>query len=308
MQRKYHCTDATLTQLINQVLESGEFPNCLKETTIIPIYKGGKRNLPRNYRPIALINTFSKIIEKIIKAKIVKFIQETGGFDETQYGFQENSNTQAAVMDVINYINNQLDNGKYVVAVYIDLKKAFDTVDHRLLLEMLDDLGIRGVGNKLIETYLNNRTIVTNINESISGKEVISKGVPQGSVLGPLLYLLYIQNINRVNFSGKYVVYADDTVLLQADPNPIALEHKVNKDLTALQTWINGNRLTLNAKKTEYIIFNQKNKKEILLNIKIDAMQITQTKTAKYLGLTMDDKLQWEKHAETVASKLVGTS
>lgn len=167
---------------------SGIFPEELKTAKITPIHKKGQSDDVNNYRPISMLNHFSKIVEKIIKTRLVNFIKKHYGFDSQQYGFQEHSNTLGTTVDLLDYITSELDKNNYVVVVYIDLKKAFDTVDIEILLDKIWKMGFRGVCYRLLKTYSKGRKHFTRISNTVSETQKMKVGIAQGSVLGPLEY------------------------------------------------------------------------------------------------------------------------
>lgn len=294
-----------LSNIINNCIENETFPNELKNAIVIPIHKNGSKDEPGNYRPITLLNLLGKIYEKVIKKRLVSFVTSTGGFDKQQFGFQEKSNTEAAIINTLETITENLDKGHYVCAIFVDLKKAFDTVNHKLLLKFLEEIGIRGKANKILESYLTNRTVNTKNGNKISSARTVTTGVPQGSVLGPILYLIYIQNIQQAELEAKYTVFADDTILLYNGRTKQELESTINRDLVKFQDWLCGNRLTINTTKTEYIIFKQKNKQEIELNIRLHNAILKRAQKAKYLGTIIDEKLTWTEHIQKIKKKIL---
>jgi hypothetical protein len=293
-----------LSRLINGCIERGEFPTCLKIAKIIPIHKSGNKNEPGNYRPISLLSPFSKIFEKILHSRFVMFINKNGGFDPYQYGFQKGSNTTSTLIDAMDHINREMDEGKYVVPIFIDMSKAFDTVNHAKLLSKLYGMGFRGKASNLIESYLRDRMSFTVNFDSKSEKVPLNIGVPQGSVLGPLLYLLYIDNLRYYNLTGKYFIYADDTLLVYSGKRENELQNSINQDLGKFVGWLDENSLTINTNKTKYMIFKQKNKPCINLSLQIKNEKIERAITVKYLGLNIDEKLVWTNHIDSVRKKL----
>lgn len=298
----YPIIEDMLTDLINKCLKNGGFPKSCKTSKIVPIFKKGCREDAGNYRPIAVVSVFSKIIEKILKRRLMSFL----GISRQQYGFQEHSSTLGATIDLFESILRKLENGEYVVAVLIDLQKAFDTVDHRLLLQKLYNFGIQGPAFKLIESFLDNRLQYTCVDSCASSKETVKTGVPQGSVLGPLLYLLYVESLSIAGLKAEHFMFADDTMLLYSDNDQKKLERLINNDLDRFYNWLCANKLSINEEKTNYLRFQQKNKKTAPLNLKINNKPIYEVFTCKYLGLNIDAKLSWDKHIDAISKKLRG--
>lgn len=294
-----------LVLLINASLESGCFPNTLKKAIVIPIFKSGDKKQANNYRPISILTSLSKIFEKVIDSRIRKYITKKVGFDKNQFGFIEKAGTDGALFQTTQHINASLDKREYAAAIFVDLKKAFDTVPHQQLVESLEELGIRGCAQKLIKSYLENRTIQTRVNDVLSSDERVKCGVPQGSILGPLFYLLYIHNIQEIGLEGKYSVFADDTCLLYEGKDAATLEEKMNSDLVKLKGWLDGNKLALNVSKTNFIVFKNTNKPDISLNITINNEVLQRVTSVKYLGMTIDERLNFEEHVKNLTAKLV---
>ena len=184
-----------LTQLINRSFELGIFPDELKLAKVIPIFKSGDKTQLTNYRPISVLIFFSKIFEKTMYNHLIKFINKNKILYKYQFGFRKSHSTNHAIISLVEKVNNALDSGNVLVGVFLDLKKAFDTVDHKILLGKLFKYGIRGEILKWFESYLNNRTQYVNIQDNKSQTKTITCGVPQGSILGPLLFILYINDL-----------------------------------------------------------------------------------------------------------------
>jgi hypothetical protein len=294
-----------LVELVNKCIETGQFPKELKESITIPILKGGATTNMNNYRPIALTSVIAKIFEKVINCRLKKYIEEHIKFDKNQFGFQQNASTEAAATELTTHVINELDKGNYVTSVFIDLQKAFDTVNHQILLSKLEEIGIRGLPLQLFESYLIGRKVATKIDDCISSKQTVRTGVPQGSVLGPTLYLLYIHDLQHYLPECSYKVFADDTCLLFSHQNPEALEEQMNEILIRFHNWLKRNKLAINVAKTKYMIFKNVNKQGIMLNIRIDQSYIEEVSSFKYLGLFIDNKLTWEKHITHIKKKIV---
>lgn len=293
-----------LIKLINNVIITGTFPDELKISKITPLYKLGDKDSMNNYRPISVISVLSKIVEKIIKKRMMIFLNENTLTDSYQYGFIKNSSTLSAAVDFVNYISRALDEKHVVIAVFIDLRKAFDVVDINILLHKLQYMGFRGTIYKLIKTYLLNRKQYVKIGETNSEWLSSNCGVPQGSVLGPLLYSLYVLSLKGANLNARYFTFADDTVLLYKGTSEQALQDEVNSDLTLYCKWLYSNKLKINIDKTKYQIFKQKNKIVENLRIRINKVDIEKVSCIKYLGLTIDENMNWSSHIKKFWIKL----
>ena len=264
------------------------------------MFKGGIKSEVKNYRPISILTAFNKVFETIIKKRLVNFWNRFEVFSPTQFGFRENYSTTLAITHLREYILTELDNNMNICALFIDLAKAFDTVNHEILLYKLTQYGIRGFANDLIRSYLTNRKQLVCGDGFSSSYLDINIGVPQGSVLGPLLFLIYINDISLCS-NLKATLYADDSVFTLSHKNANTLQTKLNAELPKLNHWLKLNRLSLNLRKTKYLYFSKSNKNIV---IQIDGSDILQTKCIKYLGVHLDDKLKWHKHVEHVEAKL----
>lgn len=290
--------DSLLT-VINNCLKVGEFPNLCKISKIIPLYKHGDKDQPQNYRPISITSVFSKILEKAMKNRFSKFLK----LSTSQYGFQKGSSTQGAAVDLIESIISKLDSGNHVIVVFVDLQKAFDTVQHDILLKKLHNIGIRGPAFKLASSFLRGRLQYTRVNNSESSILTVDTGVPQGSVLGPLLYLIYVESLALAGLRGEHYMFADDTALVYCGRDLQLLETVVNADLIRFHNWLCANFLVINESKTVFMHFHSRRKTVVPVTLSISGKSIQQVSSYKYLGLMVDDRLAWDCHVDNIVSK-----
>ena len=268
-----------LTYITNLSLIQGIFPDELKKAKIIPLYKSNDPMLFNNYRPISLLPLFSKVLERIMYNRIIKFINKHKILYKYQFGFRKDHSTYMALIILIDKITSALDNGNFTIAVLIDFRKAFDTVDHEILLHKLHHYGIRGIAHDWLKSYLCDRQQQVTYNGASSSYKNINCGVPQGSILGPLLFIIYINDLSTVSNILTSVLFADDTTLIDSDKNLSTLVERFNKELENVVNWLNANRLSLNIDKTNFMIFRPKNRNDESPYITINGSQIYQATT-----------------------------
>lgn len=294
-----------LSHLINRTLETGIFPNELKIARVTPIYKGGGEHLLQNYRPISVLPVFSKIFEGVINSRLDKFFSKHNVLNKCQYGFQKSKSAEQALVEVKDKIINNIENRLYTLGLFLDFRKAFDTIQHDILLIKLQMYGIRGVAFTLIKNYLQNRMQYVYINNNSSNTLKIKYGVPQGSILGPLLFLLYVNDITNILGSPDLVMYADDTNAFFASASKPALESMANKYLDNLSVWLQKNKLQLNVKKTNYIIFAPINRcEDTKVTIYFENKIIEEVTEQKFLGVWFNRELSWNTHVNKLSSEL----
>ena len=177
---------------MNKSLSTGIYSHLFKHAKVIPVYKTGDETHPCNYRPTSLLSVFNRLFEKLKYKRLRSYCEKNGIFFSSQFGFRDNCSTQHAILDILNKIQSKIDAKLFSCGIFIDLKKAFDTVDHSILLHKLNHYGVRGIINTWFSTYLSKRSQSTQIASTVSNKEEIACGVPQGSVLGPLLFFLFM--------------------------------------------------------------------------------------------------------------------
>lgn len=297
-----------LTEIFNMSLNVGIVPECLKIAKVIPIHKKGDLCNPNNYRPISLLSIFNKILEKLVQKRLDDFLEKYEILNHYQYGFRKKHSTTLAVTNTLDDCYQSIDNNNVVLGLFLDLEKAFDTVDHKILLAKLDNYGIRGKMNDWIKDYLSNRQQYTVVGGVKSTLLEVQTGVPQGSVLGPLFFVIYINDIANTLNNETPRLFADDTNLFIAAPDIGTLRTKANDAISALENWFLVNRLSLNTSKTNYIIFKPPKFKSLLnpadFQLSMYGQQLTQVSSTKYLGMHIDDDLSWKTHIDHLHSKL----
>ena len=247
-----------LTCLFNNSIRSGVFPECLKKSTVIPLYKSGPKSDPSNYRPISLISTFAKIFESLMKTILTNYLDSKSIISSKQFGFCKNKSTFDCLNIVTSDIYQALDSHKAAILILVDFTKAFDTVRHSILLRKLWHYGIRGVIYDWFESYLKNRVQTTSCNKNDSSEVLINYGVPQGSILGPVLFLLYINDLPNIFTSFKVVLFADDSSFYIIDSDLTKMIHRSNIEMEKFHVWAISNRPTINIKKTKNMILTKK--------------------------------------------------
>ena len=247
---------------------------------VVPIYKGDCKNLISNYRPVSVLPVFfSKILERLLYNRLLAFLNKHNLLYKYQFGFREKLSTDTALIILIDKITSALNDGDTVLGVFLDFSKAFDCVNHSILLQKLEHLGIRGVALEWFRSYLNKREQYVCYNGTVSSKTEVTCGVPQGSILGPLLFLIYINYIANVSTVLFLIIFADDTNAFISGKNTAELIRQMNEELEKLVIWLEVNKLKLNIKKTHFIIFST-TKQTIT-----EQLCIKQVDNTKFLGV-----------------------
>ena len=294
-----------LTYLIKLSLNTGKFPDCLKTSKIIPLYKSGSKCVVSNYRPISLVSTFSKILEKIVHKQISSFFDKNNLLHDSQYGFKKNSSTELAILDIYSYISENIDAKLFTAGVFIDLSKAFDSLDHNILLDKLNHYGIRGKSLDWFSSYLEERHHYVQIVDIKSDIRKVERGVPQGSILGPLLFNIFINDVCNCSDVLKMVLFADDTTVLYSDPDAYKLANIMSCELEKFYTWTKCNKLEINCNKTCTILFGPKIKTNLVtFEIYINNNLIKNVTSTKFLGLIITSNLSWLNHISYVSKKI----
>lgn len=302
-----NCIAIPLSFLINQSFLCGSFPNSLKESKCIPVFKNkGCKDDITNYRPICIQNQIAKIFEFAFNARLVDFLEGNDIILDCQNGFRQKKSTNTAISTCLEFVYKSLNSKDNTLALFYDLSRAFDSINHSLLFSKLYSVGVRGNSLSWATSYLENRTQTVVLEGDKSSTSPVVIGVPQGSILSPTLFLIFINNLsNSCRTANKTILYADDTNLILAHGCLRGLIRNANKASDEVMSWLEANNLTLNVDKTYYMRFLTKNAStDICPLIKIKNRSIHSVDCFKFLGVVLDSKLTWEPHINAVCSKL----
>lgn len=318
-----HILVEPITFLCNLSLSTGIFPDLLKKTIVIPIHKVGDTTQPSNYRPIALLSTLSKILEKVVSKRLIRHLELNNLLSQNQFGFRSGLSTEDATLKLTGLVTSHLDAGYKCLGVFLDLQKAFDTVSMPILLARLENAGLRGLVLDWFRSFLSGREQRIKVENHISNSGNTSYGVPQGSTIAPILFLVYINQLCNMTIPGaNLIMFADDTVLL-FHAKTWELLKKITEDGLAMATsWFEDNLLSLNATKSKVVCFSKTKASSPDRNFKIimhnfpcnrlssnylsncscqDMIRVTHI---KYLGIEIDENLKWDKHASFITSRI----
>ena len=310
---KYLETEITpfLTLIINQSFNTGIFPEALKISKVLPIYKKDNPELFGNYRPVSILPSMSKVFERVIHDQLYEYFSSNKMFYDNQYGFRNGHSTELAAIEILDRIIRAMDRKEIPINVFLDLSKAFDTLDHNVLIKKLEYYGVSGTSLNLMLNYLTNRRQYVLFGETTSDMLTIQTGVPQGSILGPLLFIIYLNDLVHVCKTFKPVIYADDTTLFAVlesfETEHTELAQNINSELELINTWFKANKLSVNGKKTKAMLFHSVNKKVPNVQIKMDMAEIEFVKEFNYLGITFDQNISWKPHLLKVTKKISRT-
>ena len=297
-----------LTHLINLSLEHGTVPDEIKIAKVIPIFKSNDPTHLNNYRPISVLPIFSKLFERIMYNRLETHLTINNILSPQQFGFRKKHATSMAISLFTEKLYDTLDNHEFAIATFLDLSKAFDLINHNFLLQKLHHYGVRGIALDWFTSYLSNRKQFVQFNSSKSDMLNITSGVPQGSILGPLLFIIYINDIQEQCNSIHLTLFADDTSLIATGNDPRQTTQHLNTQLNKLQHWFSSNHLIINTSKTNFMVFSTK---QSIINhnfsVQINNTNINRVYHTKFLGVIIDSKLKWQNHIMHIKNKISKT-
>ncbi|PCI92573.1 MAG: hypothetical protein COB15_17455, partial [Flavobacteriales bacterium] len=294
-----------LTIIFNNCISDGVFPDLMKISKIIPLFKQGAKNDPTNYRPISILPALSKIFEKLILTQLVSYFNINKILHNSQFGFTKGRSTTDAAATLVGIINDAWEAGQDVIGVFCDLSKAFDCVDHNILKNKLKFYGVTGAALDVLSSYLDNRTQKVEINRAASNSAPVHMGVPQGSIIGPFLFLVYINDLPCLAQQlCDVILFADDTSLLFKVDRKSRNYNNVSNIMSLVLEWFTTNNLALNTDKTKCIKFSLSNAPQLDIPLVVNGKVLEWVHSAKFLGITVDSKFKWDKHIEITAKKL----
>ena len=288
---------------IDFFFKNGIFLESCTLAKVIPLHKKGNKLDPNNFRPISILTCFSKILKRLIYNRLQQFLKKHSVVHKLQYGFQKNISTEYAVLDIVPNAFENINQNLFTSLIFLDLRKALDTVSHSILLSKLDHYGICGSANQLIKPFMNRRQHVS-VNSTNSDIKVITNGVARGSTLGPILFLLYINDLyNSTNCLPR--LFADDTCLVLQSPDPNNLEHVMNNELRNVDEWYRANKLSLNPSKSNFLVIPPRLiKPPPCISLNNNNFKINPCKNVKYLGVQLDSQLAFNSHSRMIENKI----
>ena len=292
-----------ICNIFNSAAE-GTFPSILKIARVIPLHKAKSRKVKNNYRPISLLPFISKLIEKLIKIRACKFIDDQSILYNNQFGFRPGYSTTDALLHLVNDCTTALDNKEFTITIFLDLGKAFDTVNKDIMLTKLHRYGFRDNMNDFFRNYLTDRRMYVCVNEKESETRTTNIGLPQGSVSAPWLFSLYLNDMNRVSKKLTFLHFADDTVIYMTGNDLKQLCEEVCDELKKVDNWLQANRLSLNIDKTCYMIHTHRPFDVDDCTVVIRNRPLQYVKMTKFLGMTLDDRFNYNAHVRTLSKQL----
>ena len=293
-----------ITYLINKCLIDLKVPDLWKTAKVKALHKNGRKDVLANYRPISILSTISKIMEKIIYQNLYSFLIENKLLSKSQFGFRGGHSCTDALLSMTNEIFLQKNKGKKVCVLTLDITKAFDTVCHQILIYKLFRIGFDWKSILWFTSYLCKRKQFVKEGNNISNTRELSVAVPQGSLLGPLLFSIYINQLADIELYGQIVFYADDCSIVYSADNYNELEIMIEKSLKNINEWMNKNRLKINIEKSNYMLIDFSGRLSKDLSLKIGNCLLKRVSETKVLGIIIDNRLSFKSHIDFVCKKL----
>ena len=292
-----------LTKMFQKSLDEGIVPQDWKDALVVPIFKKGDRHQPANYRPVSLTSITCKLLEHIVHSSVMNHLDRNNILSDVQHGFRKNRSCETQLIETVHDIAKSLARNDQVDAILLDFSKAFDKVPHQRLMHKLDYYGVRGNTHKWIEAFLSGRTQRVALEGTTSSSILVTSGVPQGTVLGPLLFLLYINDLPDAVKHSKVKLFADDSLLFRKITKPED-QLRLQQDLDALSKWENTWQMNFNPSKCNLIrILPSKSKVPTTFDYKLHGQTLETTKESKYLGVTITENLNWSSHIKNITAK-----
>jgi len=305
-----------LEKIFNQILKEGIIPDAFKNALISPIYKGkGSKTDLISFRQISLLNVFSKIFEKAIKTMLINYLEENNLLPNSQYGFRKGLCTEDALANLTKDIYDNLNNYSKTIGIFLDFSKAFDSIPHPKLLNCIKSFDIIGSAYTNFKSYLEGRTQQVKVSDKLSDIGIIHRGVPQGTVLSQILYIIYVSALDGLSLIGRIYSYADDTAIIVSSSNWESTWQKSESDIAVLDKWFSNNDLKINFDKSKCIAFTnntrtEPNKKELnihkinCITISCSCPKLSRHASVKYLGILIDQNLKWNMHIDNLINKI----
>ena len=263
-----HIISPILSQFVNKSMNFGIFPNSLKTARVIPLFKSGATTNLTNYRPISVLPLLSKVFERVVHNQLYSFLEKYKLLSSSQYGFRLGKSTSLAEINFVKTVYEKPDSGETVISFFLDFSKAFDCLDHSILISKLFQYGVRGIPLEWFKSYLSGRKQYVSVNSVNSTVLSLSHGVPQGSILGPLLFLIYINDFPSSNSFFKFNLFADDSTITCSfhDFNKQIVQNKLNEELGKVYQWLKINKIKINHEKSNFLIFSYRKKARFVTN------------------------------------------
>lgn len=293
----------TLTNIYNGIIVNGNIPKSLKLAKVIPLHKSGDKTVLNNYRGISVLPVMSKPLEKIMFIQIWEHLKKHNLLNDNQFGFVPHSSTCSATLEVLNIIQNSISKKSYTAIIAIDLQKAFDCINHELALRKMKDKHFSNESINVMNSYLSNRYQFVKMGQLSSSHRLVKRGVPQGSILGPLIFIIYVDDIFNIGLKGILILYADDAILIYSEETLALLFESMQHDIFKLKEFFTKHCMKMNLQKTKYMVF-----KTIVPNhykLTIDSQIIEEVYNLKYLGLYLEKNLKWNLQVNHIKSKII---